>query len=108
MKHSSLLLVAFCIGLSASAAIQNDTAAVCEHVKFNGQRTISGTVADSKGQAVIGAAVKVRGNVNDNVVTDIYGNFSIAEAPDSCILDVSYVGYIGSADFKTLLRENLL
>lgn len=93
MNHVSLLLVAFCIGLSASAAMQNDTVAIREQIQSIGQRTISGTVTDRKGQPVIGATVKVREKVKKNTVTDIDGNFSIAEVPDSCILDVSYVGY---------------
>lgn len=63
MKHVSFLLVAFCIGLSANAAIQNDTVAVREQTQSIGQRTISGTVTDRKGQPVIGATVKVRENV---------------------------------------------
>ncbi len=94
MNHVSFLLVAFCIGLSANATIQNDTVAVREQTQSIGQRTISGTVADRKGQPVIGATVKVRENVKKNTVTDIDGNFSIADAPDSCILDISYVGYM--------------
>lgn len=94
MNHVSLLLVAFCIGLSASAAMQNDTVAIREQIQSIGQRTISGTVTDRKGQPVIGATVKVREKVKKNTVTDIDGNFSIAEVPDSCILDVSYVGYM--------------
>ena len=93
MNHVSLLLVAFCIGLSANAAMQNDTVAIREQIQSIGQRTISGTVTDRKGQPVIGATVKVREKVKKNTVTDIDGNFSIAEVPDSCILDVSYVGY---------------
>lgn len=60
MNHVSLLLVAFCIGLSASAAMQNDTVAIREQIQSIGQRTISGTVTDRKGQPVIGATVKVR------------------------------------------------
>lgn len=94
MNHVSLLLVAFCIGLSANAAMQNDTVAIREQIQSIGQRTISGTVTDRKGQPVIGATVKVREKVKKNTVTDIDGNFSIAEVPDSCILDVSYVGYM--------------
>lgn len=94
MNHVSLLLVAFCIGLSANAAMQNDTVAIREQIQSIGQRTISGTVTDLKGQPVIGATVKVREKVKKNTVTDIDGNFSIAEVPDSCILDVSYVGYM--------------
>lgn len=93
MNHVSLLLVAFCIGLSANAAMQNDTVAIREQIQSIGQRTISGMVTDRKGQPVIGATVKVREIVKKNTVTDIDGNFSIAEVPDSCILDVSYVGY---------------
>lgn len=94
MKHVSFLLAAFCIGLSANAAMQNDTVAVGEQAIPISHRTISGTVTDRKGQPIIGATVKTMGNVSKNAVTDIDGAFSMVDIPDSCTLQVSYVGFI--------------
>ncbi len=93
MKLVSFLLVAFCIGLSAGATIQNDTVAVPQAGLSVGQRAISGTVSDHTGQPVIGAIAKVADNKDINTVTDVDGNFNLAGAPDSCTLDISAVGY---------------
>lgn len=93
MKLVSFLLVAFCIGLSAGATIQNDTVAVPQAGLSVGQRAISGTVSDHTGQPVIGAIAKVADNKDINTVTDVDGNFNLAGAPDSCTLEISAVGY---------------
>ena len=55
-------------------------------------KTISGTVADTNGEAIIGANVRVKGTTN-GTITDIDGNFTI-EADSKSILEVSYIGYI--------------
>lgn len=39
--------------------------------------TVSGTVTDENGEPVIGATVKVKGNVSLATVTDIDGNFTL-------------------------------
>ncbi|MDO4335042.1 MAG: TonB-dependent receptor [Bacteroidales bacterium] len=57
-------------------------------------RAVSGTVADRKGQPVIGATVKVKDNPKIGTVTDLDGNFTIEAAPDTCVLEVTYVGYL--------------
>ncbi len=54
-------------------------------------KTITGIVADSKGETIIGANVLVKGTTN-GTITDIDGKFSIS-APTGSTLLVSYIGY---------------
>ena len=56
------------------------------------QSTIKGKVLDSKGEAIIGAAVLVPGTTT-GAVTDIDGNFEIRIAPGTT-LEVSCIGYV--------------
>lgn len=60
----------------------------------NTQQTkrITGRVVDSKGEPLIGAAVKVKGGTAA-AVTDIDGNFVLTGAPDNATLVITYVGY---------------
>ena len=94
MKQVSILAVAFVIGLNAYATTQTDTIATQTTVRTIDHKVISGTVTDRKGQPVIGATVKVKEDVRKNAVTDIDGNFKISNIPDSCTLQVSYVGFM--------------
>lgn len=55
-------------------------------------KVISGTVADDKGEPIIGANVSVKG-VAMGTITGVDGDFSI-EAAQGAILQISYVGYI--------------
>ncbi len=56
------------------------------------QSTIKGKVLDSKGEAIIGAAVLVPGTTT-GAVTDIDGNFEIRVAPGTTV-EVSCIGYV--------------
>lgn len=56
------------------------------------QKQITGNVVDSKGEAIIGASVIVKG-ATIGTVTDLDGNFSL-ETPPGATLLVSYIGYI--------------
>lgn len=94
MKQVSILAVAFVIGLNAYATTQTDTIATQTTVRTIAHKAISGTVTDRKGQPVIGATVKVKEDVRKNTVTDIDGNFKISDIPDSCTLQVSYIGFM--------------
>ncbi len=94
MKQVSILAVAFVIGLNAYATTQTDTIATQTTVRTIDHKVISGTVTDRKGQPVIGATVKVKEDVRKNAVTDIDGNFKISDIPDSCTLQVSYIGFM--------------
>lgn len=55
--------------------------------------SVSGTVIDENGEPVIGATVKVKGNVKLATVTDLDGNFTLKTGGASEI-EVTYVGYL--------------
>lgn len=53
---------------------------------------ISGKVLDGKGEAIIGASILVKGTTN-GTITDLDGNFSLADVPSNADLIVSYIGF---------------
>ena len=53
---------------------------------------VKGVIVDETGIPVIGASVLVRGSSNGSI-TDIDGNFSIADVPQDAMIDISYIGY---------------
>ncbi len=57
-----------------------------------GIRTISGTISDEAGEALIGASVLVSGT-SLGTVTDIDGNFTLSNVAENAVLKVSYTGY---------------
>lgn len=61
------------------------------HLSF-AQSTVTGTVIDDTGEAIIGASVLVTGTTT-GTVTDIDGSFSINVPSDRDQLTVSYIGY---------------
>ncbi len=63
-------------------------------VAFAQQKTISGSVKDSNGAPLIGAAVLVLGDTSTGVTTDIDGNYSISVAPSVKALQFSYLGMV--------------
>jgi hypothetical protein len=56
------------------------------------QRTISGTVSDEKGEALIGASILVKGTTT-GTVTDIDGKYSLSVPAGSNVLVVTYTGF---------------
>lgn len=58
--------------------------------KGNGKK-VTGVIADTNGEPLIGATVKVKGT-QIATVTDFDGNYSI-EAPEGSTLEVSYIGF---------------
>ena len=71
----------------------------------------SGVVTDDQGMPVIGASILIKGTTN-GTVTDIDGNFNLAEAKKGDILVISYIGmnskeikYAG-APIKVTLKED--
>jgi len=76
------LLLTFILLLSGTALIAQGT-------------FLSGTIADDKGETLIGATVKVTkaGEFIRGAITDIEGNFRIALDPGSYDVQVSYTGY---------------
>lgn len=80
-------------------------------LKAYSQRTVSGTISDSGGEALIGATVLEKGT-NNGTVSDIDGSFALAVG-DAAVLIVSYTGFatqeieVGSqAEFTILLNED--
>ena len=58
------------------------------------QKTVTGTVIDATGEAIIGASVKVLGGATSTgTITDINGKFTIQNVSESAKLEISYVGY---------------
>ena len=55
------------------------------------QSSVTGKVVDASGEPVIGASVLVKGTSN-GVVTDLNGNFTLANVPQNAQLVISYVG----------------
>ncbi|MDE5953271.1 MAG: carboxypeptidase-like regulatory domain-containing protein, partial [Duncaniella sp.] len=56
-------------------------------------KSVTGTVIDEAGEAVIGANVAVQGT-KMGTVTDIDGNFALNNIADNAVLVISYVGYV--------------
>lgn len=65
--------------------------AFCALPSFAQNRSISGTVKDISGEAIIGANVQVKGTSTGSI-TDLNGRFSF-DAPRSGTLVVSFIGY---------------
>lgn len=57
------------------------------------ERTITGSVVDARGEALIGVNILVKGTTN-GVITDIDGKFSLNGISSDATLVVSYIGYL--------------
>ncbi len=77
MKKLSLVLALVLFALGAASA----------------QRTISGTVTDSKKEPLIGASILVKGTVT-GTVTDFDGKYSLTVPAGSNTLVISYTGFL--------------
>lgn len=95
MNHVSLFAAAIMLcHFNATAVEPNDTVTEPKDVVSIVSRTISGTVTDRKGQPVIGASVRQKDSAKNATVTDIDGMFNLGNIPDSCVLMVSYIGFM--------------
>ncbi|MCS3059425.1 SusC/RagA family TonB-linked outer membrane protein [Bacteroides salyersiae] len=72
---------------------------------------MSGTVYDSKGDVLVGATIKVKGE-SEGTVTNVNGEFLLLVNPDATLV-VSFLGYesvevpvSGKTDFKIVLQED--
>ena len=73
-------------------------------VQQQGNKKVTGTITDPKGEPIIGANVVVKGSTN-GTITDIDGHFSIEVTPNA-ILQVSYIGYVAQ-DVPVGNKDNL-
>ena len=55
-------------------------------------RTVSGSVKDSSGEPVPGAAVMVKGNTSIGTSTDAEGNYTLPGVPGGATLVYSFIG----------------
>ena len=76
-------------------------------------KTITGSINDSMGEALIGATVQVKGAAS-GTITDFDGNFTLSGVKDGDILLVSYIGYnsievqvSGNKPLAITLKENV-
>ena len=92
LKEKTVLSVTlFCSALVFSPCLVNEMNAVTNNVYQ--ARTVKGTVVDSNGEPVIGASVKVVGTTN-GAVTDLDGNFVLANVAKNATVEISYIGYV--------------
>ena len=83
----------------------------CHHDQFSSKKKISGTVYDSKGDVLVGATIKVKGE-SEGTVANVNGEFLLLVNPDATLV-VSFLGYesvevpvSGKTDFKIVLQED--
>jgi TonB-linked SusC/RagA family outer membrane protein len=75
------------------------------------QRTITGTVTDETGEALIGASILVKGTTT-GAVTDIDGTYSITVPDGNSVLQFSYTGYgsqeveLGASDVVDVVMQS--
>ncbi|MBQ2526381.1 MAG: carboxypeptidase-like regulatory domain-containing protein, partial [Bacteroidales bacterium] len=82
---------------------------------FAQQRTVTGTVRDTKQEPVVGAGVLIEGTTR-GTVTGVDGSFSLAVPAGTVILDVSSLGYSpqkvtvspGQAVVSVILEEDAM
>ena len=97
MRNFTGLLLFLCISSVISLrAFSHPTllSVATAHNLQEGERKITGTVYDQEGEQLIGASVRQLDNEKNNTVTDFEGNFSLQHLPDSCSLQISYIGYM--------------
>ena len=56
-------------------------------------RTVTGTVTDTSGDALIGVSILVQGTSN-GVVTDLDGKYTLTNVPENGTLTFSYIGML--------------
>ncbi len=72
---------------------------------------VKGTVVDSKGEPIIGATIKVKGDAKNGTITDLDGNFTLNVKPGTEI-EISYIGYknqvvkAGSSPIKVMMQDD--
>lgn len=112
MKDNLLLRVVTSGGKSFCRSLLILILAVMTFTVTAHAKSVSGTVLDEAGEAVIGANVAVKGTTQ-GTVTDIDGKFQLLNISDNATLVISYVGYTteevsvaGKSVIDVTLREN--
>lgn len=85
------LLLLFACGIAQVKAEKSETGTTLKSTVSQQEKTITGVVTDTNGEAIIGANVVVKGTTN-GTITDIDGQFRL-NAPQGAVLVVSYIGY---------------
>ena len=93
MKFKILILTFVMLPFLVKAQT-TDTIPQNENHHLQLSRSISGTVFDHAGEPIIDARVAVLDDADNAAVTDLDGFFALTEVPDSCILKVTYIGYL--------------
>ena len=90
-RFKTVSMTLFLLGTLTGTAYAASPAA--DDVKITQQSgTCTGTVKDLTGEPVVGATVVVKGTTNGGI-TDLDGNFSIKNAKQGDLLQISFVGY---------------
>ena len=63
-----------------------------ENIAQQQGRTITGKIIDTNGEPIIGATIVEKNNPAHGTITDIDGNFTLTNIPESAILQCTYVG----------------
>lgn len=105
----ALLLLAMCFLCAAPLLHAERHKVIAEQPQ---SKTIKGTVKDTKGEAVIGATVMLKGTTV-GVATDVKGEFQLLCPDENAVLLVSFIGYDtkevavkGKTDFNIVLSES--
>ncbi len=115
VKGFTLVLMAAGLQFSALAASDGDVKESVNIVSLQQQtKTISGRVADAKGEPIPGATVVVKGTTT-GTITDMDGNFTLSDVPENATLAFSFVGMkniemavAGKDSFNIVLQEETL
>lgn len=57
-----------------------------------GRKTITGKITDDKGEPVIGASIVIKGT-SHGTITNVDGEYTLADVPENSTITISFVGY---------------
>ena len=109
MRCTALPVTLFCSALAFSPLTTLEAKA--ETNMAQQAESLSGLVVDNNGEPIIGASVKVVGS-NTGSVTDLNGNFKIANVQNGATIEVSFIGYltqrvkVTGSSVKVVLKED--
>jgi len=87
----TIVLLLSCIFVANATAYENETAEGTSNQMFQQIKTVKGTVKDANGDPLPGVTVLIEGTTN-GTVTDIDGNYELANVPENGTLVFSFVG----------------